>query len=77
MIPHDDGAEQLPAIVYDGSLESVDKPTSVPIVANDLLADITPRHHVIDGPFEFNSQTSWHGGKVRGQETPGQAKNPK
>ena len=77
MIPHDDVAEHLPAIAYDGSLESVDWPTSVLIVANDLLAAVSPRHHVIDGPFEFNSQASWYGGRFRGQETPRQAKNQK
>jgi hypothetical protein len=39
----------------DGLLESVDQPASVAIVANNLLAGMSPRHYVIDGPFKFNS----------------------
>ena len=52
----------------DGLLEPVDQPASVAIVANDLLSGIPPRHHVIDGPFEFNSQSSWHGERLEVRE---------
>jgi hypothetical protein len=60
VISDDDVRQQIPAMADDELLESVDQPTPVPIVANDLLARITPRHHVINGAFEFNSQSSWH-----------------
>jgi hypothetical protein len=49
----------------DGLLESVDQPASVRIIANDLLPGIPPRHHVIDGAIEFDSQSSWHFGRLR------------
>ena len=38
-------------------IESVDQPASVGMIANDLLAGIVPRHELIDGPSEFNSQS--------------------
>jgi hypothetical protein len=44
----------------DGLLESVDQPASVRTIANALLAGISPRHHVIDGAIEIDSQSSWH-----------------
>jgi hypothetical protein len=49
----------------DGLLESVDQPASVRIIANDLLAGIPPRHHVIDGAIKFDTQSSWHLAKLR------------
>jgi hypothetical protein len=49
----------------DGLLASVDQPASVRIIANDLLAGILPRHHVIDRAFEHDSQSSWHLGRLR------------
>jgi hypothetical protein len=70
VISDDDVRQQIPAMADDELLESVDQPTPVPIVANDLLARITPRHHVIDGPFEFNSQSSWHGGRLEVRKPP-------
>ena len=64
VISHDDVTEQIPAMAHDGLLESVDQPTSVRIIAYDLLARISPRHHVIDGAFELDSQSSWHFGRL-------------
>jgi hypothetical protein len=44
----------------DGLPESVDQPSPVRIIANDLLAGIPPRLPVIDRAFEVDSQSSWH-----------------
>ena len=60
VISHDDVSQQIPAKTDDGLLESGDQPASVRVIANDLLAGIPPRHHVIDGAFELDSQSSWH-----------------
>ena len=60
MIAHDDVTEQLPALADDGLFEPVNQPASVRIIADDLLPGIAPRHHVIDGPLKFDSQSSWH-----------------
>ena len=60
MISHDDVTQQIPAMADDGLLESVDQPASVRIIANDLLAGIPPRHHMINGALELDSQSSWH-----------------
>ncbi len=57
-------AKQIPAMADDGLLESVDEPASVRIIANDLLAGIPPRHHVIDGALELDSRSSWHLGSL-------------
>jgi hypothetical protein len=60
MISHDDVTQHLPAMADDSVLQSVDQPASVRIIANELLPGITPRHHMIDGALEFDSQSSWH-----------------
>ncbi len=60
MISHDDVTQQIPAMADDGLLESVDQSASVRIIADDLLAGIPPRHHVIDGAFKLDPQSSWH-----------------
>ena len=65
MISQDDVTQQMPAVPDDGLLESVDQPASVRVVANDLLAGIPPRHHVINGAFELDSQSSWHFGRLK------------
>jgi hypothetical protein len=48
----------------DGSLESVDQPASVRVIANDLLPGIPSPHHVINGALELDSQSSWHLGRL-------------
>ena len=60
MVSHDDVTQQIPAMADDGLLESLDQPAPVRIIANDLLAGIAPRHHVINGALELDSQSSWH-----------------
>jgi hypothetical protein len=65
VISHDDVTQQIPAMADDGLLWSVDEPASVRFVANDLLAGIPSRHHVIDGAIELDSQSSWHFGRLR------------
>jgi hypothetical protein len=52
--------QQIPAMADDGLPESVDQPSPVRIIANDLLAGIPPRLPVIDRAFEVDSQSSWH-----------------
>ena len=52
MIAHDDVAEELPVVADDRLLETVDQPTSVGIIADDLLPGVAPRHHVIDGTLK-------------------------
>ena len=65
VISHDDVRQQVPAMADDGLLKSVDQPASVRVIADDFLAGISPCHHVIDGALEFNSQSSWHGRRLR------------
>ncbi len=60
MISHDDVTKQIPAVPDDGLLEPIDQPESIRVIANDLLAGIPRRHHVINGAFELESQSSWH-----------------
>ena len=38
----------------------VEKPFTVLVVLNDLLAAVSPGHQVIDGPLEFDPQSSGH-----------------
>ena len=54
--------QQMPAMSDDGLLESVDQSASVRIIADDLLAGIPPRHHMIDRAFD--PQSSWHLGRL-------------
>jgi hypothetical protein len=63
VISHDDVTQQIPPMADDELLGSVDQPASVRIIANVLLAGISPRHHVIDDAIEFDSQSSRHFGK--------------
>jgi hypothetical protein len=56
------------AMPDDGLLESVNQSRSVRIIADDLLAGIPPRHHLIDGAFELDPQSSWRFEKARGPE---------
>ena len=65
----------MPAMSDDGLLESVDQSASVRIIADDLLAGISPRHHMIDRAFRSAVFVAFR--KVRGQETNCQAKNQK
>jgi hypothetical protein len=44
MIAHDDAAEGLPVVADGRLLETVDQPSSVRIIADDLLPGIAPRH---------------------------------
>ena len=60
MVPHDDVAQQLPAMADHGAFEPVNQPAPVRIVADDLLAGIAPCHHVVNGALEFDPQSSWH-----------------
>jgi hypothetical protein len=60
MIAHDDIARKLPPVADHGSLESLDHPLSVRIIADDSLPGISPRHHVIDSALEFDPKSSGH-----------------
>jgi hypothetical protein len=60
MVPHDDVAQQLPAMADHGAFEPVNQSAPVRIVADDLLAGIAPCHHVVNGALEFDSESSWH-----------------
>jgi hypothetical protein len=68
VISHDDVTKQIPAMSDDGLLESVDQPASVRVIANDLLAAIPPRHNVINGALELDSQSSWHLGRLEAKK---------
>jgi hypothetical protein len=59
MIAHDDVAEELPVAADDRLLETVDQPTSVGIIADDLLPGVAPRHHVIDGTLKLAPKSPW------------------
>jgi hypothetical protein len=59
MIAHDDVAEELPVAADDRLLETVDQPTSVGIIADDLLPGVAPRHHVIDGTLKLDPKSPW------------------
>jgi hypothetical protein len=68
VISHDDVTQQIPPMADDELLGSVDQPASVRIIANDLLAGIPPRHHVIDRAF-----WAWAPGAVSKRTTAGGA----
>ena len=57
MVAHDDVAAELPAVADDRLLETVYEPTSVRIVAGDLLPCVAPRHHVIDGTPKLDQKS--------------------
>ena len=65
MITHDDVAEQLPVVADDRVLEAVDQPMAVPIVGDDLLPGIAPRHHVRDGTRKLNPKSPWPGVRLK------------
>ena len=67
MVAHDDVADELPVVADDRLLETVDQPTSVGIIADDLLPRISPYHHVIDGALKFDPKSSWHVGSLNGR----------
>jgi hypothetical protein len=54
MVTHHDIAQQLPAMAHNSVFESVKQPTSVRIIADDLLPGIAPCHHVINGTLELD-----------------------
>jgi hypothetical protein len=60
MVAHDDIAEQFPVVTDDRLLEAVDQPTSVRIVADDLLPGIAPRHHMVNGALKLDPKSAWH-----------------
>jgi hypothetical protein len=66
MIPHDDVADQLPAMAEHSALQAIDQPSSVRIVAHNLLPSVAPRHDVIDGALKFDPQSPWHVGTLDG-----------
>ena len=77
MISHDGVTKQIPAVPDDGLLEPIDQPESVRVIANDLLAGIPRRHHVINGAFGTRVAVFVAFREVKGQETGCQAKNQK
>jgi hypothetical protein len=46
-------------------LKPVDQPASVRIVADNLVPDIAPSHHVIEGALKFDPHSLWHVGRFR------------
>jgi hypothetical protein len=41
-----------------GAFEHLNQPTSVRIIADDLLPGIAPRHHLVNGALEFDTKSS-------------------
>jgi hypothetical protein len=77
MIAHDDVREELPAVADDRLLETVDQPTSIRIIADDLLSAVAPRRHVIDGALKLDPKSPWHvpSSHARQTDCPGKTKN--
>jgi hypothetical protein len=77
IIAHDDVADQLPALADDRVLEAHDQPTSVRVIADNLLPSVAPSHHVIDRALKFDPQSPWHVQSNDTGETDFQAENQK
>jgi len=60
VIAHEDEGEQYPAAAQHRAPQVVEKPFTVLVVLNDLLAAVSPGHQVIDGPLEFDPQSPGH-----------------
>jgi hypothetical protein len=46
-------------------LQSRHQPSSVRVVADDLLACVASGHDMVDGPREFDAKSSWHEQSLR------------
>jgi hypothetical protein len=68
MIGHQDEADDLPPGPGRLSGEPFQELLSIVVIVHDVLSDIAPRHDVIDGARELDTQSSWHRTKPPGTD---------
>jgi len=70
VIGHQDEADDFPLGPGDLSGQQLLELLSIVVVLHDVLARVAPRHDVVDGPLELDSQSSGHR-----SNRPGKGKN--
>jgi hypothetical protein len=67
MIGHQNEADDLPPGPGRLSGEQFQELLSIVVIVHDVLSDVAPRHDVIDGARELDTQSSWHRTKPPGR----------